>query len=198
MTEQLPISENLVSQVKQEIIGFIKRGFRSTLIINGFGQKDGEISFLFSDYELEYIYSITSWRIKISEYQARESGNHIEVILYSNNENCIGLLDGVMCWDYPFIKGQMEIEDASTEIVANISINWLICSPGEYYKRYLKSEKWRLLKQKLFRERGFNCELCKSQRNLHVHHITYERLGKEEDDDVMILCEGCHKKAHKK
>jgi hypothetical protein len=31
---------------------------------------------------------------------------------------------------------------------------------------------------------------------LHVHHLTYERLGKELIEDVQIICRKCHHKEH--
>lgn len=42
------------------------------------------------------------------------------------------------------------------------------------------------------------CERCKKKsRRLEVHHLTYERLGRERDEDLQALCPSCHKKADK-
>lgn len=30
-------------------------------------------------------------------------------------------------------------------------------------------------------------------RNLDVHHLTYDRFGREELDDLVLLCRDCHK-----
>lgn len=70
-------------------------------------------------------------------------------------------------------------------------------SKRKFYETYLKSKKWTDFKAKVIGMRGFNCELCKSQKNIQLHHLTYERLGKEDINDVMILCKKCHEKAHK-
>lgn len=41
------------------------------------------------------------------------------------------------------------------------------------------------------------CEMCgTNQRQLHVHHKTYERFGNEHPLDLVVLCDRCHKKAH--
>lgn len=46
------------------------------------------------------------------------------------------------------------------------------------------------------------CELCRLSRiakfqcRYHVHHLTYERLGEEHDDDLMLLCSPCHNLVH--
>jgi hypothetical protein len=66
------------------------------------------------------------------------------------------------------------------------------------YAEYLKSKEWRDIRNRLLKERGFNCERCNSKKNLQIHHLTYERLGFEEDNDLVILCEKCHKEVHHK
>ena len=38
---------------------------------------------------------------------------------------------------------------------------------------------------------------CKNRAE-HVHHLTYENLGKEELEDLQALCKSCHKSEHKK
>lgn len=36
----------------------------------------------------------------------------------------------------------------------------------------------------------------KPARFLHIHHLTYERLFREEPKDLMIICAICHMKEH--
>ena len=33
--------------------------------------------------------------------------------------------------------------------------------------------------------------------NLQVHHLNYERVGNERDDDLILLCHRCHEGVHK-
>jgi len=33
---------------------------------------------------------------------------------------------------------------------------------------------------------------------LHVHHLTYDNLGRELDDDLIVLCNDCHKQVHER
>jgi hypothetical protein len=48
------------------------------------------------------------------------------------------------------------------------------------------------------------CELCGFATpnragiplRFHVHHITYVRLGEEQDDDLRLLCAACHNLVH--
>lgn len=35
-----------------------------------------------------------------------------------------------------------------------------------------------------------------SEHKLHVHHLTYARVGNEEPGDLRVLCFQCHQKAH--
>jgi hypothetical protein len=40
--------------------------------------------------------------------------------------------------------------------------------------------------------RDGTCRLCRDARQLECHHNTYDRWGREELDDVIIVCRGCH------
>lgn len=64
------------------------------------------------------------------------------------------------------------------------------------YKKYLLSKEWAQLKVDLFDYRGRICEKCSSKYNLHVHHLTYKNIFNEEPEDLIILCDKCHKTAH--
>lgn len=50
------------------------------------------------------------------------------------------------------------------------------------------------------KEAGFRCELCNGEKNLEVHHRTYENHGYEwfNQDDLICLCHDCHETHHKK
>lgn len=66
-----------------------------------------------------------------------------------------------------------------------------------YRKEYLNSEHW-LEFARIVREFwGNKCVMCnKSAKD--VHHRTYERLGNERLQDVVLLCRDCHDKHHEK
>jgi hypothetical protein len=72
----------------------------------------------------------------------------------------------------------------------------------EEYDKYLETPHWKEFRRQAFKEQlktlGQNrCSRCqKSAVTLHVHHLTYERLGKELLTDVEIICRDCHKKEH--
>jgi 5-methylcytosine-specific restriction endonuclease McrA len=66
------------------------------------------------------------------------------------------------------------------------------------YHRYLRSSKeWATIKIELYASRGKKCEVCYSTYKLQVHHRTYKNIYNEEPSELVILCDVCHKKAHK-
>ena len=76
----------------------------------------------------------------------------------------------------------------------------LVSSPKSYkerYHEYLQSNDWKQLRQlKLFEAKG-RCQLCNSPKKpLNVHHRTYDRVFNELPEDLIVLCEQCHKKFH--
>jgi HNH endonuclease len=62
------------------------------------------------------------------------------------------------------------------------------------YDEYILSPQWEAKRQKVFLERD-RCERCGRANLLEVHHVTYERLGREPDSELEVLCSFCHTKA---
>lgn len=60
------------------------------------------------------------------------------------------------------------------------------------YAEYLRSEHWRKVRNKALVRDGFRCAACGTNRNLEVHHLTYARLGNEDDLDLITLCRQHH------
>ena len=64
------------------------------------------------------------------------------------------------------------------------------------YLDYIASNEWRQRKLKIIKQRGYRCEACGGADGpLELHHMTYDRLGHECDDDLKLLCVPCHQKA---
>ena len=64
------------------------------------------------------------------------------------------------------------------------------------YKEYLQSDTWKEKRKLKLSESGNSCQLCNSQINLHIHHRTYERIFKENLNDLTVLCQICHSRFH--
>ena len=78
------------------------------------------------------------------------------------------------------------------------------------YYGYIHSEKWRkkrnLVYERALRNAGSTnpfgiCEKCSLEPDtdcLQVHHLTYERLYNERLEDLILLCDSCHRAEHQK
>lgn len=63
------------------------------------------------------------------------------------------------------------------------------------YYLYLQSVAWQKKRDMCF-ERSIVCERCRFIVGQHVHHINYSRVGDEHLQDLMVVCEHCHKVLH--
>lgn len=62
------------------------------------------------------------------------------------------------------------------------------------YREHLASAAWRVFREDVLREVRFRCEACSIFcHDLTIHHLTYERLGRERREDVIALCPACHR-----
>ena len=67
------------------------------------------------------------------------------------------------------------------------------------YKEYINSPEWKETSRRAKERAGYRCQLCNRKGDdttLHTHHRTYVRLGIEFDEDLIVLCNSCHKKHH--
>ena len=62
------------------------------------------------------------------------------------------------------------------------------------YNEYLNSFAWKAIKQVKL-EQAPNCEVCWLKAN-SVHHLSYERLWKEQVNDIVSICYDCHRQCH--
>jgi len=65
-----------------------------------------------------------------------------------------------------------------------------------YYRRYLKTARWKKLAAAVFDRDNNTCQSCGSTDFLHCHHNTYVRLSIEEMSDLITYCARCHKNHH--
>lgn len=68
------------------------------------------------------------------------------------------------------------------------------------YLRYILSPRWHARSEAAKARAGHRCQVCNADRwfcALEVHHRTYERLGRERDDDLIVLCRHCHELFHR-
>lgn len=64
------------------------------------------------------------------------------------------------------------------------------------YRAYLESGAWKARRAVALQEAGYRCQVCNREGPLDVHHRTYERLGAEAPQDLVVLCRDCHQLFH--
>ncbi len=66
------------------------------------------------------------------------------------------------------------------------------------YHEYIQSDEWKYRADRAKKRAGHRCQVCNStEKPLDTHHRTYERLGCEQDEDLIVLCRNCHTLFHK-
>jgi len=71
-------------------------------------------------------------------------------------------------------------------------------SYNDEYQIYMHSKEWRKLRKRILSERSV-CEICGATNcELHLHHLTYDNFKHEKDEDLQVLCLGCHENVHGK
>lgn len=60
------------------------------------------------------------------------------------------------------------------------------------YREYLLTLEWQARRRRALKLANYRCLTCNNTKHLEVHHRTYERLGTEWDEDLIVLCRGCH------
>ncbi len=63
------------------------------------------------------------------------------------------------------------------------------------YRDYIHSPQWRANRKAFLKRSNGICERCKKYKATEVHHLNYDRLGKERLTDCEAVCDGCHPKA---
>lgn len=66
----------------------------------------------------------------------------------------------------------------------------------EFYNRYILSKEWRARKENFYKKFGRKCVACGTKKKLNVHHMSYENLTHEKDEELIVLCVFCHEEYH--
>ena len=64
------------------------------------------------------------------------------------------------------------------------------------YREYLRTPEWRERAEATYDRFDHRCAFCNSPGDLHAHHRTYERRGREMPHDLTALCPSCHGVLH--
>ena len=64
------------------------------------------------------------------------------------------------------------------------------------YAEYITSPKWAATRAIAIAAAGYKCRVCLRRNELEVHHKTYERMGNEHPEDLLVACVRCHNDIH--
>jgi hypothetical protein len=81
------------------------------------------------------------------------------------------------------------------------AIGQIFAKGGGLYRELLKSDEWKAFSRDIRQNHGGCCAICKRRDVItHVHHFYYDpnRLPWQyNSDEVVLLCETCHREMHK-
>lgn len=65
------------------------------------------------------------------------------------------------------------------------------------FAEYRLTPEWQCRRTQALSRAGYRCQTCGTRdTRLDVHHNTYENYGDEQPQDLMVLCESCHRLFH--
>ena len=110
---------------------------------------------------------------------------------------------------YLIFTGLPKVEDTSQQEIESKKINYsaIKCKDGEIvnFKDYFFTEHWRKIRTQyksfsMKTNKNKKCEKCgcEIKNKITLHHLTYENIGNERDDELMYLCFDCHGEVHGK
>lgn len=72
------------------------------------------------------------------------------------------------------------------------------CKAYLKYQRYLRTKKWRQIRDLVLERDGYRCLCCGRTERLTVHHSCYDHLYDEQDhlNELITLCVICHSQIH--
>jgi 5-methylcytosine-specific restriction endonuclease McrA len=63
-----------------------------------------------------------------------------------------------------------------------------------FYNKYITGPRWAAKREAWFNAFGKWCRACKTTYGpIQLHHMTYDRLGRERMSDLVALCNKCHR-----
>lgn len=98
-----------------------------------------------------------------------------------------GLLTGPCTWGLTYLTQAYGKDEADRLVIASIGAPTAV-----EYDAYIRSPEWTTRADAAKTRAGGRCQVCCSSRDIQAHHRTYERLGRERPEDIVVLCDECH------
>jgi 5-methylcytosine-specific restriction endonuclease McrA len=65
------------------------------------------------------------------------------------------------------------------------------------YREYLQSDEWIEKRDRILKRDKYQCQKCHAPAR-DVHHLTYARVRRERDEDLISVCRNCHQFEHQR
>lgn len=66
----------------------------------------------------------------------------------------------------------------------------------QFYKKYIKSERWKQVRAQSIKRANGICQRCGVEKAVQAHHLSYARVGDEPPEDLLAVCRPCHHQMH--
>lgn len=131
------------------------------------------------DFEDKYV----NWQMVTIDYaEAKYHSYQANSNLTERQRNKIALMYEYACVRYTPKRGNKKMAGES---------HW------ERYYEYIRSVAWAEKRLEAFERAKYKCQLCGARKTFfEVHHNTYENLGNEPPEDLIVLCVNCHNEFH--
>jgi hypothetical protein len=97
------------------------------------------------------------------------------------------------------VQDRKEIYDQEKEIIVSLKKDYNYYNSSSYkYFLYLTSETWKKKRQAIHDRDNNICRICANEASTEVHHLTYKNIYNEPLEDLIAVCNTCHKKEHNK
>jgi hypothetical protein len=137
--------------------------------------------------------------------KCRDFFNHKEPFCHVQDKTIKLLCSKCEDKEWRLLKKYIDKREQEDEEEREKTVNWLGSIKNIYgYREYLFTYHWTRIKKMKRDQLGPNASYCNhcakwiSPPLLHLHHKTYDHLGREDDylNDLEYLCQDCHNKVH--
>ncbi len=81
--------------------------------------------------------------------------------------------------------------------LVSVPCDFMIPLMSHSYREYLLTPQWWERRTAAIKSSHHKCQVCNAGgTGLDVHHRTYDRIGREDPSDLVVLCRGCHQIFH--
>lgn len=140
--------------------------------------------------------------------QCRICGKHVDNIPKASVENLSSLPDfndtlesetwnKVSNWSSRYSENLTRAKNNfKNELIEKIRSGEISKVDKTTYGTYYESQEWFRTRERILTRDKYECQACSGNAEC-VHHLAYDRLGKENDLDLISLCNSCHLGVHR-